>query len=68
MKTLLKIILTPILSVVIYLIIISPCYLVGLTITEPIEYILAFCLGSVIWVPIAGICYFAYDIINDIIK
>lgn len=68
MKTLLKIILTPILSVVIYLVIIAPCYLIGLTITKPVEYIYAFCIGGLIWIPIAGIGYFAYDIINKIIK
>lgn len=51
MKTLLKIILTPIVLITIYVLGIFPIYMLR-WITEPIDYFLGFAVGLFIWMPI----------------
>ena len=68
MKTIVKILLTAILSVVIYLLGLLPTYLIGIELISPLDYFAAFILGIFIWTPILGLMYFAYNIVNDLIK
>ena len=68
MKTIVKILLTVILVVVIYLLSLLPVYLIGIVLVNPLDYFFAFCIGIFMWAPILGLIYFAYNIVNDLIK
>lgn len=67
MKTLLKIILTPIVLVTIYVLGIFPIYMLG-WITRPIDYFFGFMAGLLIQMPILAFGYLSYLIVNKIIK
>lgn len=68
MKTIIKILLTAILSAVICLLGLLPTYLIGIELTNPLDYFFAFCIGILMWTPILGLMYFAYSIVNDLMK
>ena len=68
MKTIIKILLTAILVVIIYLLSLLPVYLIGIVLANPLDYFFAFCIGILIWAPILGLTYFAYNIVNDLMK
>lgn len=68
MKTIIKILLTAVLSVVIYLLGILPVCLLGIELTNMLEYFGAFIFGIFLWVPILGLTYIAYNIVSSLIK
>lgn len=68
MKPFIKIILTVIVSIVIYLLGLLPCYLLGVELIRPIDYFCSFAVGTFMWIPALAIIYFAYNIVKNIIK
>ena len=68
MKTIVKILITAILVVIIYLLSLLPVYLIGIVLVNPLDYFFAFFIGIFMWTPILGLIYFVYTIVNDLIK
>lgn len=68
MKIFVKIILTAIVSIVIYLFSLLPCYLLGAEFIKPIDYFCGCIIGAFMWIPALAIIYFAYEIVKNIIK
>lgn len=68
MRIFIKIILTAVVSILVYLFGLLPCYLLGIKLVEPIDYFCSFALGMLMWVPILAVIYFSYVFVCNIIN